>query len=299
MFVFKAAVVGAGTMGGEIAQVIAAADVPVVLKDVRPELVDAGLARAEQVTRAGLARRVEQGRLTAEQADAQAAALLGRITGATDYESFGDVDLVVEAVPERMDVKHAVYAELDRATPGHAILASNTSALSITEIGEATGRPDKVCGLHFFWPASVMRVVEVVEGDRTSPDTVRTAMAFAQRIRKAPVRCGEGPGFVVNRILVAAASEVWRVQDETGADVEEIDRIVAGSGVVPMGPFLLADLSGLDTTVHVAEHLAESLNEADPDGEPDRFHVHAGMRAKVAAGELGRKTGKGFYEHGR
>ena len=301
MFVFKAAVVGAGTMGGEIAQVIAAADVPVVLKDVKPELVDAGLHRARAVTQGQLARLVEKGRLTQEQAAAQTDALLSRITGTTSYDAFGDVDFVIEAVPERMEVKHAVLAELDVATPGHAILASNTSSLSITEIAAATHRPHKVCGFHFFWPASVMRLVEIVEGVETSADTMQTAVNFTQRIRKLPVRCGEVPGFVVNRILVSAASEAWRVQEETGADVQEIDRVVAESKVVPMGPFLLADMTGLDTGLHVAEYLKEAYDDDDDeDGDGEgRFHVHRGMREKVAAGELGRKTGKGFYEHGR
>ena len=299
MFVFRAAVVGAGTMGGEIAQVIAAAEVPVVIKDVQQEFVDAGLQKAREVTEGQVARLVQKGKLTQEQADAQVEELLGRITGTTSYDAFGDVDFVIEAVPERMEVKHAVFQELDRVTPGHAILATNTSSLSISEIGEVTGRPDKVCGFHFFWPASVMRLVEVVEGDQTSTDTVRTAMNFVQAIRKMPVRCGEGPGFVVNRILVSAAAEVWRVQDETGADVQEIDRIVAESKVVPMGPFFLADMSGLDTGLHVAQYLREQYDELDLDGRPDRFYVHQGMQDKVAAGELGQKTGKGFYEHGR
>jgi 3-hydroxyacyl-CoA dehydrogenase len=298
MFVFKAAVVGAGTMGGEIAQVIAAAGVPVVLKDVKQEFVDAGLTKAREVTQGQLARLVKKERLTQEQADAQTEELLGRITGTTSYDGFGDVDFVIEAVPERMEVKHAVYRELDVATPGHAILASNTSSLSIGEIGAVTSRPDKVCGFHFFWPASIMRLVEVIEGVETSADTVQTAVNFTQRIRKLPVRAGEVPGFVVNRILVSAASEIWRVQDETGASVEEIDRIVAESKVVPMGPFFLADMSGLDTGLHVAEYLKEQYDDEDADGE-GRFYVHQGMREKVAAGDLGQKTGKGFYEHGR
>ncbi len=298
MFVFKAAVVGAGTMGGEIAQVIAAAGVPVVLKDVKQEFVDAGLTKAREVTQGQLARLVKKERLTQEQADAQTEELLGRITGTTSYDGFGDVDFVIEAVPERMEVKHAVLRELDVATPGHAILASNTSSLPISEIGAVTSRPDKVCGFHFFWPASIMRLVEVIEGVETSADTVQTAVNFTQRIRKLPVRAGEVPGFVVNRILVSAASEIWRVQDETGASVEEIDRIVAESKVVPMGPFFLADMSGLDTGLHVAEYLKEQYDDEDADGE-GRFYVHQGMREKVAAGDLGQKTGKGFYEHGR
>src|SRR6202034_2697955 len=137
------------------------------------------------------------------------------------------VDFVVEAVPERVDIKQAVFSELDEVTPGHAILSSNTSALSITEMGEATGRADKVVGFHFFYPASVMRLVEVVEGEYTSPETVQVATSFAQTIRKMPIRCGEAPGFVVNRILNSSVSEVWRFQEENGLSTEQIDNLVS------------------------------------------------------------------------
>src|SRR3954452_23058600 len=214
MFVFKAAVVGAGVMGGEIAQVVAAADIPVLLKDVDREFVDAGLAQAREVTEAAAARLVKKEKATQEEADAQVEHTLSLITGTTDYGGFGDVDFVIEAVPEKMEIKHAVFAELDALTPGHAILASNTSGLSITEIADATERPDQVVGFHFFWPASYMRLVEVVEGEESSPQTVQAAMTFAQTIRKVPIRAAECPGFVVNRILISTASEAWRYQDE-------------------------------------------------------------------------------------
>src|ERR687887_599657 len=210
MFVFKAGVVGAGVMGGEIAQVIAAAGIPVVLKDVDAKFVDAGLEKAREVTQSQVARLVKKGKLSEEDAAAQTDQTLALITGATDYDEFGDVDFVIEAVPEEMEVKHAVFAELDAATPGHAILASNTSGLSITEIGDATNRPNQVVGFHFFWPASAMRLIEVIEGEDTSPETVSAAANFAQAIRKTAVRCHECPGFVVNRILISTASEVWR-----------------------------------------------------------------------------------------
>src|SRR3954470_3014508 len=209
MFVFKAAVVGAGTMGGQIAQTIAAAGIPVVLKDVSQEFVDAGLTEARNVTAGQMGRLVKKEKLTQEQADQQVEDVVGRITGTTTYEGFGDVDFVVEAVPERMAIKQAVFAELDAVTPGHAILGSNTSSLSITEIGDATLRPEKVCGFHYFYPASVLPLVEIVEGDDTDPDTVQTAMTFAQAIRKMPIACGEEPGFVVNRILMSSISEIW------------------------------------------------------------------------------------------
>jgi 3-hydroxyacyl-CoA dehydrogenase len=290
MYVFKAAVVGAGTMGGEIAQVIAAAGLDVVLTDVEQKFVDQGLEKAQQVTQGQLGGLVKKEKITQEDADRQAEEIVGRITGTTEYEGFGDVDFVIEAVPERMQIKQAVFAELDAVTPGHAILSSNTSALSISEMGEATSRPDKVVGFHFFYPASMMRLIEVIEGDETSPETVNAASNFAQQIRKTPIKCGEAPGFVVNRILNSSVSEIWRVQEEEGLDVKEVDKIVQESKTTPMGPFFLTDLLGLDTVLHVAEHLKESYG--------DRFYVHSGMKELVEAGNLGQKTGKGFYEHG-
>src|SRR6184192_967666 len=180
MFVFKAAVVGAGTMGGQIAQTIAVAGFPVVLKDIDEKLVQAGLQEARNVTKGQLDKLVERGKLTADEAQAQLEQALGRITGTTSYEGFGDVDFVIEAVPEKMEIKQEVFAQLDAATPGHAILASNTSGLSITEIGEATLRPDKVVGFHYFYPAAVMPLIEVIEGDDTSEETLQAAVTFAQ-----------------------------------------------------------------------------------------------------------------------
>jgi 3-hydroxyacyl-CoA dehydrogenase len=289
MFVFKAGVVGAGVMGGEIAQVIASADIPVLLKDVKQEFVDKGLEKAEEVTRGQVGKLVKKEKITQEQADAQLEHTLGLITGTTDYDDFGDVDFVIEAVPEKMAIKHEVFADLDAATPGHAILASNTSGLSITEIADITQRPDKVVGFHFFWPASYMRLIEVIEGEETSAETMQAAANFAQAIRKMPVRCAECPGFVVNRILASTASEIWRYQDETGTDVEEIDRALTEAKLVPMGPFLLADNSGLDTALKVAQDMRDAYG--------DRFYVHQGMEALVEQGNLGRKSGKGFYEY--
>jgi len=290
MFVFKAAVVGAGTMGGQIAQTIAAAGIPVVLKDVQEPLVQAGLDEARRVTEGQIGKLAEKGKITAEQAQAQIAEVLGRIHGTTTYESFGDVDFVVEAVPERMDIKQGVFAELDAATPGHAILASNTSSLSITEIGEATLRPEKVVGFHYFYPASIMPLVEIVEGDETSAETVTAAVTFAQAIRKQPITCVEVPGFVVNRILNSGIAEIWREQEEKDLSIKLIDEGVGAAGVVPVGPYHLVNLLGLDTVLHVAEHLVESYGE-------ERFYVPKGMQKLVANGKLGAKTGgDGFYD---
>jgi|SRR5215217_1034103 len=289
MFVFKAAVVGAGVMGGEIAQVIAAADIPVVLKDVDQQYVDAGLAKARAVTEKQVGKLVERGKLSEEQAGEQVERTLALITGATSYDGFGDVDFAIEAVPEKMEIKHEVFSDLDAATPGHAVLASNTSGLSITEIGDATNRPDKVVGFHFFWPASAMRLVEVIEGEDTSQDTIRVASNFAQAIRKTAVRCAECPGFVVNRILTSTASELWRHQDEAGADPAELDAFITEAVNMPMGPFRVADMSGLDTVVKVARDMHDAYG--------DRFYVSRSMEQLVADGDLGAKTGKGFYEH--
>ena len=183
MFVFKAAVLGGGTMGGEIAQVIANADIPVVVKDVDQKFVDHALEKSHEVTKSQLDKLVSKEKITQEEADARLDEVMGLITGTTSYEGFGDVDFVVEAVPERMEIKRAVFAELDEVTPGHAILASNTSSLSIAEMGRETLRPGKVVGFHFFFPASVMPLVEIISGEDTSRETVTAAFNFAQKIR--------------------------------------------------------------------------------------------------------------------
>jgi enoyl-CoA hydratase/3-hydroxyacyl-CoA dehydrogenase len=289
MFVFKAAVVGAGVMGGQIAQTIAAAGIDVVLKDIRQDLVDHGLQEARSVTSGAFATMASKGKITEEQATAKTEEVMARIHGTTSYDGFGDVDFVIEAVPERMEIKQAVFAELDAVTPGHAILASNTSGLSITEIGDATLRPEKVVGFHYFYPASVMPLIEVIEGDDTSGETVQAAVNFAQAIKKNPITCGEVPGFVVNRILMSGMSEVWRMTEEQDLSIKAVDELIVGAKVTPMGPYLLVNMLGLDTTHHVAEHMVAAYG-------PERFYVHEGMATQVAAGKLGAKTGgEGFY----
>jgi enoyl-CoA hydratase / 3-hydroxyacyl-CoA dehydrogenase len=291
MFVSKAAVVGGGTMGGEIAQAIAASDIPVVVKDIDQKFVDAALEKARTITEGKLGRLVAKEKLTQEQADARLAEMMELITGATSYADFGEVDFVIEAVPEKMEIKQAVFRELDAATPGHAILASNTSSLSIAEIGEATLRPDKVVGFHFFYPASVMPLVEVIVSDDTSQETATAAYNFAQAIKKQPIVCGEVPGFVVNKILIAAMGEIWRAQEEHGLSLKAIDEAIVGAKGAPMGPFFLTDLLGLDTTLHTAEHLSASYGET--------FYVHRGLKQLVADGKLGAKSGgEGFYKDG-
>ncbi len=291
MFVFKAAVVGGGTMGGEIAQVIANAEIPVVVKDIEQEFVDAALQKAHDVTKGQLDRLVSKEKMTQEKADERLELITGLITGTTTYEGFSDVDFVIEAVPEKIEIKQAVFGELDEVTPGGAILASNTSSLSITEMGDATLRPEKVVGFHFFYPASVLPLVEVIAGADTSAETMQAASNFAQAIRKQPIGCGEVPGFVVNRILISAVGEVFRAQEEQGLSIKAIDEGVSAQNIAPMGPFILTDLLGLDIGLHTAEHLNESYG--------DSFYVHQGMKKLVEQGKLGAKTGgDGFYKDG-
>lgn len=296
MFIFKAAVVGAGTMGGQVAQTIAAAGIPVILKDIKQEFVDAGLAEAKKVTEGQVGRMVKKGKLTEEQGAAQVAEVVGRITGALDYSGFGDVDFVIEAVPERIDIKQTIFQELDACTPSHAILATNTSALSVTEIGEVTTRPDKVVGFHYFFPASLMPLVEVIEGEYTSAETVSAAYAFAQQTRKQPIICGECPGFVVNRILVAALCEIWRAQEEGNLDIKKVDEAVTGAKVLPMGPFFLLNSLGLDTSIHTAQTLHEEYDGGLVDQNDAAFYVHKGIEQLVSEGKTGLKSGEGVYK---
>lgn len=280
MKVTKAAVVGAGTMGGEIAYCIATAGIPVVLKDVDQKFIDTGIAKATSL----LDRQLEKGRID----EAAKQQVLGLIEGALDYSAFADVDFCIEAVPERMSIKQAVFAELDAATPGHAILATNTSALSIDEIGAATTRPDRVVGFHFFYPASYSKLVEVIEGESTSPETSQVAVNFAQAIKKSPITCADAPGFVVNRVLTASLGETFRAADDHGLSPLEVDAAMVSMKAAPVGPATLTDTLGLDTVLHVMEHLNEELGET--------FYVAPKLKALVGEGNLGAKTGKGFYE---
>jgi enoyl-CoA hydratase/3-hydroxyacyl-CoA dehydrogenase len=293
-FVFKAAVVGAGTMGGQIAQTIAAAGIDVVLKDVKQELVDHGIAEAQKVTERQVGKLVKKGKLDEDAAKAQVAEIVGRIHGTLTYDAFGDVDFVIEAVPEKLEIKQAVFAELDAVTPGHAILASNTSGLMISDIAAATVRPDKVIGCHYFFPAAVMPLLEIVEGEMTSPDTVATAFAFAQTTKKQPIVVGEVPGFVVNRILAAGTSEIFRAQEEGGLSIQKIDEGMKGK-TLPMGPFVLMNSLGLDPSQHLQEQMVEEYDGGDT-SPAARFFAHARQAELVAEGNLGLKTGDGFYK---
>lgn len=292
MFVFSIGIVGAGVMGGQIAQAVAAAgELPVVLHDPDPAALDRALAEAGEITQRRAARAVESGRLSGDQAAERVERTMGLLSGTTSYEGFGGVDLVIEAVPESLDVKLEVFAELDVRTPGHAILATNTSGIPVTAIADGVGhdRRSQVIGLHFFWPASVMRLVEVVVGEESSPETVASAVAFVSQIRKSPVRCADSPGFVVNRIFAAMNSEAWAEQEATQRPVADVDAELRASGLVPMGPFEVADMIGLDTVVRVDAELRDAYGDA--------FRVHGGMEELVRQGHFGAKSGRGFYDH--
>lgn len=282
MSISKAAVVGAGTMGGGIAYVISAAGVPVLVKDVDAGQLDLARAHVESIYR----RQVERGRMaTKEGRDRQA---LVRYT--LSYAGFENVDLVVEAVPEEMSLKRRVLSELNEVCPPTAILATNTSALSISEMGLASGRPTRVVGLHFFNPAHVMKLVEVIAGDRTDGSVVEAMVAFAYTLGKTPVVVRECPGFVVNRLLMPYLNEAVICLQEGAATIAEIDEAMGRTGFGwPMGPFALMDTIGLDVCHHIIAYLASHYGE--------RLAEAALLGVLVEAGRLGRKSGRGFYDY--
>ncbi len=280
MYIFKAAVVGAGTMGGEIAQVVTYAGLPVVLKDIDQEMLDTGMAKARSVYQ----RRVDKGKMSASDMESK----LDLITPTLTYDEFEDVDIVIEAVPEKMGIKTAVFKELEEACPDETIFASNTSALSVSEMGAATGKPHKVIGMHFFNPASVMKLVEVIPGLDTDQETVDDVVMFAESLRKLPVVVQECPGFLVNRLLMPYLNEATKALGEGAATATEIDQAIVGWGM-PMGPFTLMDMLGLDVCAHVGEYLYSEYG--------DRMSPAPLFMKLVEAGRLGEKAGAGFYDH--
>ena len=273
-------VVGAGTMGAGIAQVAAESGYGVVVREVTADLVAAGLDRIE----AGLDRRRGD-----ELTDAEIEAARDRVTGTTDLADLADVDVAVEAVVEDVDVKRDVFADLADVTDEDAVLATNTSTLSITTIAAATDRADLVVGLHFMNPVPVMRGVEVVVGEHTAPDTVAFAHEFAAALGKETWEADDKPGFVTNRILMPWINEGIRACDEGVASKEDIDRGMKLGTNVPMGPLELADHIGLDVCLHASETLHAELG--------DRYKPAYLLKRKVEAGDLGKKTGAGFYEY--
>jgi 3-hydroxybutyryl-CoA dehydrogenase len=275
-------VVGLGTMGAGIAQVCVQAGFDTVGREVSFELAERGKATIERY----LARGVEKGRLSEEERDAA----LGRLTLTTKLDDLAGRDLVIEAIVEDAGAKKELFAELDRIVSPEAILATNTSALSVTEIASATTRPERVVGMHFFNPAPVPPLVEVVRTELTDAAVHETAYELAKSLGKEPIRCSDTPGFVVNRILIPVMNDCVRVLDETGVTPEDLDRAMVHGVRWPIGPCALIDLIGVDVHVHASEALWEAYREP-------RMAPPPRLVAMAKAGLLGRKTGRGFYSY--
>ena len=282
MEIRKVGVVGLGTMGAGIAQISVQSGFETVGREMSDELAERGRATIERY----LGRGVEKGRLS--EADRDAA--VGRLMLTTDLSDLADCDLVIEAVLEELDLKRGLFAELDRVTRPEAILATNTSALSVSEIAEATERPQRVVGMHFFNPAPVLPLVEIVRGRESSDEAIDAAYGWAEHAGKQPVRCNDTPGFIVNRILIPLLNDCVRVLDEAGVVPEEMDKAMTNGAGWPMGPCALIDLIGIDVHVHASEALHGKLGE-ERMAPPDRL-----VRMQQE-GALGRKTGRGFYEY--
>jgi len=283
MEIKKVGVLGAGIMGAGITHVVAAAGLDVTMRDIEDRFVENGLTTIKSY----LDRAVEKEKMEPE----QATAIMGRIKGTTDNkEATEEADFVIEAVVEIMSVKKEVFAELDGICKPATILASNTSGLSITEIASVTQRPDKVVGVHFFNPAPVMQLVELIRGFDTSDDTFGVSKAFIEKIGKTPIEVKESPGFAVNRILCPMMNEAIFAYSEGIASAEDIDQAMVLGANHPMGPLALADLVGLDTLLSVLEGLHQEMGE-------DKYRPAPLLRKIVRAGHLGRKTGKGFHNY--
>jgi 3-hydroxybutyryl-CoA dehydrogenase len=277
----RVGVVGLGTMGAGIAQVCVQAGVETVGREVTAELGE----RARERIAHYLGRGVEKGRLSAEERDAA----LGRLTTTTELSELAGCDLVIEAVVEELDAKREIFSELDRLLPD-AVLATNTSALPVREIAAAAERSDRVVGMHFFNPAPVLPLVEVVQAEASSSEAVDTAFAFAERIGKRPIRCRDTPGFVVNRVLIPLLNDCVRVLDAASVTPADLDTAMTAGVNWPIGPCALIDLIGLDVHVHASEALHEALGE-------ERMRPPQRLVEMQAAGKLGRKSGEGFFRY--
>jgi 3-hydroxyacyl-CoA dehydrogenase len=281
MYIFKAGVVGAGTMGGEIAQVISFSGLPVVMKDIDHQMLEVGMEKVRSIYQ----RRVDKGKMSAGEMQSK----LDLITPTLTYEGFEDVDIVIEAVPEAMAIKQRVFQELQQVCPEASIFASNTSALSISEMAAATDKPHKVIGMHFFNPAHVMKLVEIIPGLDTSQETVDDVVMFTESLRKLPVVVQECPGFLVNRLLMPYLNEATICMEEGAASARDIDAAMVKWGW-PMGPFTLMDMLGLDVCVHVGDYLAEEYGE--------RMETAWLLPRLMKMGRLGEKSGAGIYSYG-
>jgi 3-hydroxybutyryl-CoA dehydrogenase len=278
----RVGVVGLGTMGAGIAQVCLQAGFEVVGREVEPELGERAQERIDHY----LGRGVEKGRLSQDEKDAA----LARLALTTELGDLAGCQLVIEAAFEDLEVKRELFGELDRLVPPPAILATNTSALSVTQIADATQSPERIVGMHFFNPAPVLPLVEVVRTAHTSDQTFEAAFAFAQRLGKEPVACNDTPGFIVNRILIPLLNDCVRVLDEARVSPEDVDRAMRFGAGWPIGPCALIDLIGVDIHVHASEALHDALGEARM-APPER------LVEMQREGLLGRKTGRGFFEY--
>jgi 3-hydroxybutyryl-CoA dehydrogenase len=282
MEIKRIGVVGAGAMGNGIAQVAAQIGCDVVMRDIEMKFVEGGMKKIEGF----LSRSVEKGKMDSKEKDT----IIGRIRGTTDMDDLNEVDFVVEAVLEDMDLKKRVFKELDELCRPDVILATNTSSMSITEIGASTKRPDKVCGMHFFNPVPLMRLVEIIRGYSTTDETIQTTTELAQKMGKVTVEVKkDSPGFIVNRILIPHFLEAVKIVEEGIASIEDVDKAVKNGLNYPMGPFELMDLTGIDIAYFVSEYFYKELNKENKWVAPNL------MKTMVRAGKLGKKTGGGWY----